>query len=280
MLQRKPEWLRIELPKGELSLKIRQIVNKNSLHTICESGLCPNRAECHGCGTATLMIGGDICTRACKFCNVRTGKPLPLDSDEPVAIAESIEKLKLKHVVLTSVDRDDLPDLGANHWGATIRAVKKACPAVTMETLIPDFQGRVDLLDIVIDAKPEVISHNLETVKRLTPAVRSRATYNVSLAVLKHIAERGLVAKSGIMLGLGETEAEILQTMDDLLQAGCSVMTIGQYLQPSAKNIPVSEYVHPDTFARYRQAGVEKGFRHVESGPFVRSSYHAEKHAK
>ncbi|MDR1740063.1 MAG: lipoyl synthase [Bacteroidales bacterium] len=276
---RKPEWLRTRIAHGNLSTNVRKTINQQELHTICESGLCPNRAECHGCGTATLMIGGNICTRACKFCNVPHGKPLPLDSQEPQRVAEAAQTLGLKHVVLTSVDRDDLHDLGAEHWAATIRAVKQQCPQVTMETLIPDFQGRIDLLDLVIAEKPEVISHNLETVERLTPAVRTKATYRTSLKVLEHIAAAGIVAKSGIMLGLGETEAEILQTMDDLLATGCSVMTIGQYLQPSLRNISVKEYVHPDKFEEYRKTGLQKGFKHVESGVFVRSSYHAEKHA-
>lgn len=250
------------------------------MHTICSSGLCPNRNECWGCGTATFMIGGDICTRSCKFCNVKTGRPLPLDPKEPENIADSVNSLHLKHAVITSVDRDDLPDLGASHWVEVIKAVKAKNPNTTMEVLIPDFQGRKELIFTILEAHPEVVSHNLETVRRLSGSVRSRATYNISLKVIRQIADYGIIAKSGIMLGLGETRDEIIETMDDLRDAGCSVMTIGQYLQPSRANIEVSEYVHPDIFTEYRQTGKEKGFAHVESAPLVRSSYHAERHVK
>jgi lipoic acid synthetase len=226
------------------------------------------------------MICGDVCTRSCKFCNVKTGRPAPPDPDEPDRIAESVLSLGLKHVVITSVDRDDLDDLGASHWTKVIKAVKAKNPGTTMETLIPDFQGRRELIDAILDARPEVVSHNLETVRRLSKTVRSRATYDMSLGVIEQIAAYGSVAKSGIMLGLGETEDEVLETMDDLLAAGCTVMTIGQYLQPSRNNIEVAEYVHPDTFAAYRRTGKEKGFVHIESSPLVRSSYHAERHVR
>ena len=233
-----------------------------------------------GMCTATFLIGGEICTRACKFCNVSTGKPLPLDPDEPRHVAESVRSLGIRHVVITSVDRDDVSDLGASHWVKVIREVKRVNPDTTMEVLIPDFQGRRELIRQVIDARPEVISHNMETVRRLSPQVRSRATYEISLKVVGQIAASGIVAKSGIMLGLGETRDEILQTMDDLREVGCQVMTIGQYLQPTAKNMEVKEYIHPDIFQQYREIGLEKGFTFVESGPLVRSSYHAERHVR
>lgn len=276
--RKKPDWLKIKLPMGDLSRKVQDTIRNNELHTICTSGRCPNQGECWGCGTATFMIGGDICTRSCRFCNVTSGKPLPLDSGEPQRVAESVKSLKIKHVVLTSVDRDDLPDLGAAHWAAVIRAVKKLNPSVTMEALIPDFQGRTELIGLVMAEKPEVISHNMETVRRLTPSIRSKATYDGSLQVISHIARNGITAKSGIMLGLGETREEVLAVMDDLLQAGCRVMTIGQYLRPTLQNVEVQEYVRPETFAEYARIGKEKGFRFVESGPLVRSSYHAERH--
>ncbi|CCZ06153.1 MULTISPECIES: lipoyl synthase [Culturomica] len=278
--RRKPEWLKIKLPKGQLSVDVLNIVREHHLHTICTSGMCPNQGECWGCGTATFMICGDVCTRGCKFCNVKTGKPAPLDPSEPYNIANSVKLLKLKHAVITSVDRDDLDDLGAAHWVKVIEAVKKENPEVTMEVLIPDFQGRKELIGRVIAARPEVISHNLETVRRLTNAIRSRATYDMSLEVVRQVSESGVVSKSGIMLGLGETRAEILQTMDDLRSVGCRVMTIGQYLQPTASNVEVKEYVTPEVFDEYRRIGLEKGFTHVESGPLVRSSYHAEKHVR
>ncbi|MDE5857177.1 MAG: lipoyl synthase, partial [Muribaculaceae bacterium] len=231
-----------------------------------------------GNGTATFMIGGNICTRNCRFCNVTTGHPLPLDPKEIDNIVKSIKELNLKHAVITSVDRDDLPDGGAAHWASLIRALKKECPGVTMEVLIPDFNGDLSLVDMIIAEKPDVISHNLETVRRLSPQVRSRATYDRSLSVIKHIADSGIRSKSGIMLGLGETPEEIYETMDDLRAVGCEVMTIGQYLQPSEKHYPVQDYIHPDTFAQYGEVGRQKGFRHIESAPMVRSSYHAERH--
>lgn len=278
--RRKPDWLKTQIPTGKSYLSVREIVEKNKLHTICTSGNCPNMNECWGLGTATLMILGDICTRSCKFCAVKTGKPLPVDWEEPKRVANSVKLMKLKHVVLTSVDRDDLEDGGAGIWAATIKEVKKTSPGTTQETLIPDFQGKKELIQQVIDSKPEVISHNLETVERLAPLVRSVADYYRSLDVIHQIAKSGLVAKSGIMLGIGETEEEVLQCMDDLLDAGCSVFTIGQYLQPTTKHLPVQEYVHPDTFEMYKEIGLEKGFKQVESSPLVRSSYHAEKHVK
>lgn len=278
--RRKPEWLKIKLPRGFKTSQVIGLLNEKHLHTICSSGMCPNRSDCWGRGTATFMIGGNICTRNCRFCNVATGRPLPLDRKEIDDIVESVKSLGLKHIVITSVDRDDLPDLGASHWADMIRTLKRECPAVTMEVLIPDFQGREELVQKVIDERPDVISHNLETVRRLTPEVRCSATYDKSLRVIRQIASSGIRSKSGIMLGLGETRDEILETMDDLLEAGCEVMTIGQYLQPTAQHYEVREYVHPDTFEEYRLEGIRRGFRHIESAPMVRSSYHAEAHVQ
>lgn len=275
---KKPDWLKIRLRGNEHFTQTKRIVESHCLHTICTSGKCPNMGECWSRGTATFMIGGEICTRSCRFCNTLTGKPLPLDEKEPDHVAESVRLMQLKHAVITSVDRDDLPDLGASHWAKTIMRIKEVNPETTLEVLIPDFQGRLDLVDLVVAAKPEIISHNMETVRRITPDVRSAARYDTSLSVLRRIAEQGVVAKTGIMVGLGETEEEVCQLMDDILETGASVLTIGQYLQPSRKNIPVSEYVHPDQFEKYRQIALGKGFKHVESAPLVRSSYHAEKH--
>lgn len=276
--RRKPEWLKIKLPRGFKTSQVVGLLNEKHLHTICSSGMCPNRGECWGNGTATFMIGGNVCTRSCKFCNVATGRPLPLDKKEISDIVESVKSLKLKHIVITSVDRDDLPDLGAGHWAEMIRTLRKECPEVTMEVLIPDFQGREELVRMVIDERPDVISHNLETVRRLTPEVRCHATYDTSLKVIRMIAKSGIRSKSGIMLGLGETPEEIYETMDDLIEAGCEVMTIGQYLQPTASHYPVKDYIHPDIFEQYRLEGLRRGFRHMESAPMVRSSYHAERH--
>lgn len=276
--RRKPDWLKIKLPMGRLSVDVMNTIRGHRLHTICTSGKCPNQGECWGCGTATFMIGGDVCTRDCKFCNVKTGHPAPLDPAEPENIASSVRLLNLKHAVITSVDRDDVGDLGAAHWVKVIQAVKRKNPATTIEVLIPDFQGRPELVKQVIDAAPEVISHNLETVRRLSDKVRSRAKYDTSLQVIRQIAEAGIVSKSGIMLGLGETRDEVLEAMDDLRGVGCRVMTIGQYLQPSARNIEVAEYIRPEVFEEYREIGLSKGFTHVESAPLVRSSYHAERH--
>lgn len=276
--QRKPDWLKIKLPKGTNYKEIKSIVARHNLHTICTSGKCPNMGECWAAGTATLMILGDICTRSCKFCATQSGKPLNVDENEPLNVAKSVQLMQLKHAVITSVDRDDLPDKGARHWKTTIEAIRTLNPETTMEVLIPDFDGEPDLIQLVIDAKPDIISHNLETVRRLTPMVRSRAQYDVSLKVIKTIAESDRIAKSGMMLGLGETRDEILETMDDLLAVGCKVFTIGQYLQPTKSHLPVEEYIHPDVFEEYRKIGLEKGFTKVESAPLVRSSYHAERH--
>jgi lipoic acid synthetase len=276
--KRKPEWLRVKMPFGKKSVQVVGMINDKCSHTICENALCPNRAECWGNGTATFLIGGNICTRSCRFCNVATGRPLPLEEKEIDDIANMVRDLKLKHVVITSVDRDDLPDCGAGHWAKVIRRLREVCPQVTMEVLIPDFKGRLDLVDLVINEHPDIISHNMETVRRLTPEVRCFATYDNSLMVIKHIAESGIRSKSGIMLGLGETREEVLQTMDDLRAVGCEVMTIGQYLQPTQEHYPVHDYIHPDVFAEYGRIGREKGFRHIESAPLVRSSYHAERH--
>lgn len=275
---RKPEWLKIRIPKAQAHKHVNGLVISQRLHTICESGNCPNAGDCWGRGTATFMILGDICTRSCKFCNVKTGKPLPVDNEEPTKVAESVKELELKHCVITSVDRDDLPDGGASIWVKTIQEIKKLNPNTTIEVLIPDFDARPELIQQIIDAKPEVISHNLETVQRLTPEVRSRAKYNTSLKVLEQIANSGLVAKSGIMLGLGEAEDEIKQTMDDLRGVNCKVLTIGQYLQPTRMHHPVKEYIHPDKFAQYKTIGLQKGFSFVESSPLVRSSYKADLH--
>ncbi|WP_421918041.1 lipoyl synthase [Marinifilum sp.] len=277
-IKRKPDWLKIQLPKGDDYAYVNGIVKEHGLHTICSSGKCPNVGECWGNGTATFMILGNICTRACKFCNVPTGKPLAVDTKEPKRLARSIKLMNLKHAVLTSVDRDDLEDGGSRIWAECIREIKASTPATTLEVLIPDFNGKQEDVDRVINENPEVISHNLETVRRLTPEVRSRAKYDVSLKVLKQIADSGIVAKSGIMLGLGETEEEIYQTMDDLLAVGVRVMTIGQYLQPTRKHLELKEYITPETFKKYEQVGLQKGFAFVESTPLVRSSYHAERH--
>jgi len=276
--RQKPDWLKIKVPKGKEYIGVRDVIDRNKLHTICSSGQCPNKEDCWGRGTATFMILGNICTRSCKFCAVATGRPLPADLGEPARIAESVSKMKLRHCVITSVDRDDLEDGGASIWAATIRVVKEMNPHTTIETLVPDFWGRKELLQVVIDARPEVISHNLETVNRLTPQVRSAAVYERSLEVVGWVAESGLRSKSGIMLGLGETEDEVIQVMSDLRSVGCEVITIGQYLQPTREHLPVNEYIRPEQFEKYRQIGLKKGFRHVESGPLVRSSYKAEKH--
>lgn len=278
--RRKPDWLKIKLPRGFKASQVVGLLNDRHLHTICSSGMCPNRAECWGNGTATFMICGNICSRDCRFCNVTGGKPEKLDPEEIKDITRSVKELGLKHVVITSVTRDDLPDGGAAHWAATIRSIHEEAPGVTMEVLIPDMQGKTELLDMIISEKPDVISHNLETVRRLTPEVRRTATYDRSLEVLRYLRNKGVLTKSGIMLGLGETREEIIQTMDDLRSVDCQVMTIGQYLQPTKKHYPVQDYIHPDIFEEYRKIGVEKGFRHIESAPMVRSSYHAEKHVR
>ncbi len=274
---RKPEWLKISIGANERYTETKRIVDSHCLHTICSSGRCPNMGECWGKGTATFMIGGDICTRCCKFCNTQTGRPLPLDPNEPTHVAESIALMKLSHVVITSVDRDDLPDLGAAHWVRTIQEIKRLNPETTVEVLIPDFQGRKELVAQVIEARPEIISHNMETVKRISPLVRSAARYETSLEVIRQVAASGTTTKSGIMVGLGETPEEVEELMDDLRQTGCQILTIGQYLQPSHKHYPVAEYVTPTQFVSYKEQGLAKGFDQVESAPLVRSSYHAEK---
>lgn len=277
---RLPRWMKMKMPKGESYSRVRNLVNQYGLHTICTSGNCPNIGECWNRGTATFMILGEICTRNCRFCGVKSGRPLPPDPGEPRRVAESIRLMNLKHAVITSVDRDDLPDLGAAIWAETVRAIKQLNPGIRMEVLIPDFQGKRELIAQIAEAGPEVISHNLETVERLTPLIRSAAKYRRSLDVISAIAEEGPVAKSGIMLGLGETPDEVIQTMDDLRLAGCSVITIGQYLAPTAQHMPVNEYILPEQFEAYRTIGLEKGFSFVESNPLVRSSYHAEQHAQ
>lgn len=276
--QRKPDWLRVKLPVGKEYAHVRGLVDEHKLHTICESGNCPNMGECWGAGTATFMILGNICTRSCSFCAVATGRPLAVDTDEPVRVANSIKLMNVKHAVLTSVDRDDLKDGGSIIWAETIRAIRRENPGTTMETLIPDFRGVWDNLYRVCAEKPEMISHNIETVRRLTKEVRIQAKYDRSMECLKRISEEGLRTKSGIMLGLGETEADVLETMQDLKEAGVHVLTIGQYLQPTKNHHPVIDWIHPDQFTFYKQKGREMGFKYVESGPLVRSSYHAEKH--
>lgn len=278
--RQKPDWLKIKIPSGKAYLEIKKIVDKLNLHTICTSGQCPNMCDCWGRGTATLMILGDICTRSCKFCAVSNGKPEPPDYNEPQRVADSIKLMGLKHCVLTSVDRDDLNDGGAEIWADTIIAIKKLMPETTIEALIPDFRGNDKSLDLVIHAGSEVISHNLETVRRITPQLRSVADYNTSLKVIKRISDSGILSKSGIMVGLGETEKEIFETMDDLLAVGCKVFTIGQYLQPTQQHLPVIEFVSPEKFELYKKTGLKNGFEFVESGPLVRSSFHAERHTR
>ncbi|MDR1719096.1 MAG: lipoyl synthase [Dysgonamonadaceae bacterium] len=275
--RRKPDWLKSSLGNNDTFAATGKIVRDHRLHTICQSGRCPNLGECWNSGVATFMIAGDICTRSCKFCNTKTGKPLPLNPDEPAEIAEAVSRLRLKHAVITSVDRDDLPDCGAHHWAETIERIKQRNPATTVETLIPDFNGNHALLDLVVHCAPDIISHNMETTRRLTPTVRSVARYDTSLAVLSYVASTSAIpVKSGFMLGLGETADEIMQLMDDLLAAGCRLLSIGQYLQPSRKSLPVQEYLHPDRFKELKQTALEKGFSRVESAPFVRSSYHSQ----
>ncbi len=274
---RKPEWLKIKRESCDDYALVAQLVEENGLHTICSSGKCPNKNECWNRGTATFMILGNICTRACKFCATATGKPLPVDENEPQKVANSIKIMKLKHAVITSVDRDDLPDGGAEIWEKTVLKVREKSPTTTVELLVPDFDGKTELLDIVINSKPDILGHNIECVRRVTPETRSRAKYDVSLGVLKYIAESGIIAKSGIMLGVGETDEEVIETLSDLKAVGCRIITIGQYLQPSSKHLPVSRYVHPDQFEEFKRIALEMGFDYVESGPLVRSSYMADK---
>lgn len=276
---RKPDWLKIKLPAGEGFSEVKSNIKSNRLHTICESGQCPNQTECWGAGTATLMILGNVCTRSCMFCSVATGKPENVDITEPLRVAESIKVMGLKHAVITSVDRDDLSDGGSTIWAATVRAIRRHAPGVTMETLIPDFNGKWENLQRIIDVKPEVVSHNIETVKRLTREVRIQARYERSLEVLKRLKEGGIErTKSGIMLGLGETKEEVIEAMQDLRDNHVDILTLGQYLQPTKQHLAVQSFVTPDEFKEYGEIALKMGFRFVESGPMVRSSYHAEKH--
>ncbi|HET6555951.1 MAG TPA: lipoyl synthase [Prolixibacteraceae bacterium] len=276
--ERLPRWMKSVLPKGESYLKVKRLIADHHLNTICTSGNCPNKGECWNAGTASFMILGDKCTRNCRFCFVQNEVPDPVDWLEPLRLAKTIHTLGLKHCVITSVTRDDLADGGAEFWAATIRKIKELNPGTTIETLIPDFNANPTLLAKVLEAAPDVISHNMETVRRLTPKVRSTARYDRSLRVISMISQAGIVSKSGIMVGLGESEEEILQTMDDLRVAGCKVLTIGQYLQPDSNLLPVVEYVRPEVFEKYRVEGLKRGFSFVESSPLVRSSYHAERH--
>ena len=276
--RRLPSWLRMQRASGESYTIVKHLVEDNHLHTICTSGNCPNIGECWNAGTATLMILGDICTRSCKFCGITSGRPLPPDEGEPEKVALAVKTMGLRHCVITSVDRDDLPDGGAQHWADTIRRIREVNPGVTTETLIPDFRGNISDIDRVIEAGPDVISHNIETVRRLTPLIRSVAKYEVSLSVLRHVASKGIVTKSGLMLGLGESEEEVIEALHDLYATGCSIVTIGQYLSPTLSHMPVAEYITPEKFDTFREKGLEIGFRFVESSPLVRSSFHAEKH--
>ena len=275
---KKPKWLRVKLPTGENYKKVRNLVDEHKLHTICESGSCPNMGECWGEGTATFMILGNVCTRSCGFCAVKTGKPEEVDIYEPGRVANSVKIMGVKHAVITSVDRDDLKDGGSDIWAQTVRAIRQQSPQTTMETLIPDFAGKWENLQVIIDVAPEIVSHNLETVRRLTKQVRIQAKYDRSLEVLFRLKKGGMRTKSGVMLGLGETPAEVLETMQDMVAVGVDVLTLGQYLQPTLKHLPVAEFITPEQFDFYKEEGLKMGFRYVESGPLVRSSYHAEKH--
>lgn len=275
---KKPKWLRVKLPTGENYRKVRGLVDEHKLHTICESGSCPNMGECWGEGTATFMILGNICTRSCGFCGVQTGKPDAVDEFEPGRVANSVKIMGVKHAVITSVDRDDLKDGGSSIWAQTVRAIRQQSPGTTLETLIPDFAGNWENLQVLIDVAPEIVSHNLETVRRLTKQVRIQAKYDRSLEVLFRLKKGGMRTKSGVMLGLGESEQEVIETMQDLRSVQVDILTLGQYLQPTPKHLPVAEFIEPKQFAYYQKIGLEMGFRFVESGPLVRSSYHAEKH--
>ena len=275
---KKPKWLRVKLPTGENYKRVRSLVDEHKLHTICESGNCPNMGECWGEGTATFMILGNICTRSCGFCAVKTGRPDEVDEFEPGRVAHSVKTMGVKHAVITSVDRDDLKDGGSTIWAQTVRAIRQQSPTTTLETLIPDFAGKWENLQQIIDIAPEIVSHNLETVRRLTKEVRIQAKYDRSLEVLFRLKKGGMRTKSGVMLGLGETHEEIIETMTDLRSVNVDILTLGQYLQPTAKHLPIVEFVTPERFEEYRELGMKMGFRYVESGPLVRSSYHAEKH--
>ena len=275
---KKPKWLRVKLPTGETYKEVRNIVSEHKLHTICESGNCPNMGECWGAGTATFMILGNICTRSCGFCAVSTGRPEEVDVFEPARVAQSVKLMGVKHAVITSVDRDDLSDGGAEIWAMTVRAIRRQSPETTLETLIPDFMGKWDNMQKIIDVAPEIVSHNLETVRRLTKQVRIQAKYDRSLEALRRLKKGGMRTKSGVMLGLGEYDQEVIETMEDLRAVNVDILTLGQYLQPTEKHLPVSEFITPDKFNEYKEIGMEMGFKYVESGPLVRSSYHAEKH--
>ncbi|MEE3145584.1 MAG: lipoyl synthase [Bacteroidota bacterium] len=274
----KPRWLRVKLPTGESYREVRRLVDQHKLHTICESGSCPNMGECWGEGTATFMILGNICTRSCGFCAVKTGRPNAVDLKEPERVAESVKLMKVKHAVLTSVDRDDLKDGGSIIWVQTVESIRRSSPSTTLETLIPDFAGKWDNLQRIIDVAPEIVSHNLETVRRLTKAVRIQAKYDRSLELLFRLKKGGMKTKSGVMLGLGESSDEVIETMEDLRNVKVDILTLGQYLQPTPKHLPVADFITPEKFLEYKELGLKMGFKYVESGPLVRSSYRAEKH--
>jgi lipoic acid synthetase len=276
--KKKPDWLRVKLPMGENYKRVRKLVDEYELNTICQSGHCPNMGECWGEGTATFMILGNVCTRSCSFCAVATGRPPELDTDEPQRVAEAIALMQVKHAVITSVNRDELKDRGAQIWFDTVRLVKEYSPSTTIETLIPDVRGKWDALELMISAGQEVVSHNMETVESLYKKVRPQARYQRSLDQIKRTKEYGKRTKSGVMVGLGETKDEMMKIMDDLVAHGCDVLTIGQYLQPTKRHIDIADYIHPDLFAEYKEIGLSKGLDYVESGPMVRSSYHAERH--
>lgn len=275
---KKPDWLRVKLPIGESYRHVRGLVDNHKLHTICESGNCPNMGECWGEGTATFMILGNVCTRSCAFCAVATGRPDAVDWDEPQRVAEAINLMRVKHAVITSVDRDELPDGGSIIWYNTIKAVKALNPETTLETLVPDFRGIAEQINRIIEAAPEVVSHNMETVERITKKVRVQAKYHRSLEVLKSLKQGGMRTKTGLMLGIGETKEEVIATMSQLVNVGCDVLTLGQYLQPTPKHLPLLRFVHPDEFAELKEIGYQLGFDYVESGPLVRSSYHSQSH--
>jgi len=277
--QRRPDWLRVKLPSGEKFKEVLDTINEHKLNTVCSEARCPNMGECWGAGTATFMILGNICTRSCGFCNVATGRPETVDWEEPEKVARSVKLMKVKHAVLTSVDRDDLADGGSILWAETVKAIRRISPQTTMETLIPDFKGELHNVDRIIEANPEIVSHNMETVRRLTRKVRIQAQFDRSLMVLKYLKDNGIHrTKSGIMLGLGETKEEVIDAMKDLREADVDILTLGQYLQPTPKHLPVVEFITPEVFEELKEIGLEMGFRYVESGPLVRSSYHAEKH--
>jgi lipoyl synthase len=276
--KKKPSWLKVKLPTGESYKKVRDLVSEHQLHTICESGNCPNMGECWGAGTATFMILGNICTRSCGFCAVNTGKPDQVDEFEPVKVANSVKLMNVKHAVITSVDRDDLADGGSEIWVRTVKAIRRKSPSTTLETLIPDFGGKWENLQKIIDVSPEIVSHNIETVRRLTKAIRVQAKYNRSLELLLRLKQGGMKTKSGLMLGLGESSDEVIETMEDLRSVEVDILTLGQYLQPTPKHAPVENFITPEKFEYYQEKGIQMGFRFVESGPLVRSSYHAEKH--